>query len=93
MQSIRDDRAEKAKVVADHSSEHDQHSRSQCIELLNEVNRLDRVRPENEIEDRLRPADQNQERSQRMPPTGQCADHQPDLIGISQRCSFLKYAP
>jgi hypothetical protein len=61
MQFIPDHRAEKTEDVSDHSSKHDEGNRSYRIEWFNEVNRFDHVRPENEIDDWLRPAEQNQQ--------------------------------
>lgn len=59
MQSIPDNRAEKTKDVSDYSSDQDEGNRSHWIEWFNEVNLLNHVRPKNEIDDWLRPADSN----------------------------------
>jgi hypothetical protein len=59
MQFIPDNRDEKTKDVSDRSRDHDERNRSHRIEWFNDVNRLDHVRPENEIDDRLGPADYN----------------------------------
>ena len=53
MQLAPDDRANRTQEVSDHRSKHDEGNRSQCIEWFNRVNRLDHVRPESEIDDRL----------------------------------------
>jgi hypothetical protein len=89
MQSVPKHRAEKTEDVSGHSSDHDKGNRSNGIEWFNEVNRLDHVRPENEIEDRLRPAEENKKRPNQMPATDQGANHQPNLIGISHGCCSL----
>jgi hypothetical protein len=67
MQFIPDHCAEEAEHVSDHSCDHDQRNRSHRIEWFDEVNRLDHVRPENEIEDGLRPAEQNEKRPEQVP--------------------------
>ena len=85
MQSVPNHRADKTKDVSDHGRDHDKGNRSHWIEWFNEVNLLNHVRPENEIEDRLRPAKQNENRPNEMPPADQCADHQANLVGISHR--------
>jgi hypothetical protein len=84
MQPIPDDRADKTEDVSNHGSHHHERNCSQQIELFDEVNRLDHVRPENEVGDWLRPGNQNQKRPDQMPSAEQCADHKPDLIGINQ---------
>jgi hypothetical protein len=56
MQFIPDHCADEAKDVSNHSGDHNKDNRSRRIEWFNEVNRLNHVRPENEIDDRLRPA-------------------------------------
>jgi hypothetical protein len=61
VQSVPDDRTEKTKDVSGHSRDYDWGNRGHWIEWFNELNRLDHVRPENEIDDRLRPAEQNQQ--------------------------------
>jgi hypothetical protein len=92
MQSVPNHRADKAKDVSDHGRHHDKSNRSHWIKWFNEVNRLDHVRPENEIEDGLRPAKQNENRPNEMPSADQRADHQPNLVGISHRYSLYNYA-
>ena len=67
MQPVPDDGAYEAEDVSDHGRNHDEHNRRHRIEWFDEVNRLDHVRPENEIEDRLRPADENKNRPNHMP--------------------------
>jgi hypothetical protein len=57
MQSIPDHRAEKTKDVAHRTRDHDERNGSDQIKWFDEINRPDHVRPENEIDDRLRPAD------------------------------------
>jgi hypothetical protein len=59
MQAVPDYRADKTENVSDSGRDYDQRNRCQRIKWFNEVNRLDHVRPENEIKDRLRPADEN----------------------------------
>jgi hypothetical protein len=88
MQSVPNHRAKKTEDVSDYGRDHDEGNRSHWIERFNEVNLLNHVRPENEIEDRLRPAKQNENRPNEMPPADQCADHQPNLVGVSHRYSL-----
>ena len=83
MQPVPDHRAEKTKDISDETRDRDERNGRRWIEWLDEVHRLDHVRPENEIEDRLRPAKQNENRPNEMPPADQCADHQANLVGIS----------
>jgi hypothetical protein len=86
MQPVPDRRTEKTKDISNNTRNHDEHNRRHRIEWFDEVHRLDHVRPENKIEDRLRPADENKNRPNHMP-TG---DYQPNLIGIGHtRCSLL----
>lgn len=87
MQFIPDERAKKTKDVADHGSDHDECDRSERIEWLNEVNRLNHVRPENEIDDRLRPPDRNEERPEQVPAADQRGDYQPNPVRISHTYS------
>jgi hypothetical protein len=47
----------KTEAVSDYSSDHDEDNRSHRIKRFDDVNRLGHVRPKNEIDDRLRPAD------------------------------------
>ena len=83
MQPVPDDGACEAEDVSDHGCNHDEHNRRYRIEWFDEVNRLDHVRPENEVEDRLRPADENKKR----PPPRQSEAtttfqmYQPNLVG------------
>lgn len=67
MQFIPDHRADEAEDVSNHSGDHNEDDRSHQIEWFNEVNRLDHVRPENEIDDRLRPADTDKKQPNEMP--------------------------
>jgi len=73
MQAIPDHRAQKTKDVSDDGSDQDERNRSHWIEWFNEVNRFDHVRPENEIDDRLRPSDCDQERPEQVPASDQHA--------------------
>ena len=75
MQPVPDHRAEKTKDISDDTSDRDERNRCRWIEWLDEVHRLDHVRPENEIENRLRPADQNKKRPSYMPATDQHGNH------------------
>lgn len=56
VQLVPDDRADKTKDVSDHSGNHDQSAGCKRIKWSHHVNRLNHVRPENKIDDRLRPA-------------------------------------
>jgi len=84
VQSVPDNRAHEAENVSDHPRNHDKCDRSERIEWLNEVNRLNHVRPENEIDDWLRPPDRNQERPEQVPAADQRADYQPNFVRISR---------
>jgi hypothetical protein len=68
MQSVPNHRADKTEDVSDYGRDHDKGNRSHWIEWFNEIDRLDHVRPENEIQDRLRPADKNKKRPNKMSP-------------------------
>ena len=89
MQPVPDDGACEAEDVSDHGRNHDEHSHRYRIEWFDEVNRLDHVRPENEIEDRLRPADKNKNRPNHMP-TGDynLAITNPTFVGISHHLTM-----
>jgi hypothetical protein len=88
MQSVPDDGAYKAEDVSDHGGKHDEHNRRRRVEWLDELHRLDHVRPENEIEDRLRPADENKNRPNHMPTGINAAITSPTLFGLG-RCSLF----
>jgi len=57
MQPVPDHRAEKTEDISDDTRDRDERNGRHWIEWLHDVNRLDHVRPENEIENRLRPPD------------------------------------
>ena len=78
MQPVPDHRAEKTKDISDETRDRDERNGRRWIEWLDEVHRLDHVRPENEIEDRLRPADENKKRPNEMPAGDQRGDYQRD---------------
>jgi hypothetical protein len=82
MQSVPDNGAYEAEDVSDHSCNHDERNRRHRIEWFDEVHRLDHVRPENEIEDRLRPAKQNKKRPSYMPAAISTAITSPTLLGL-----------
>ena len=67
MQPVPDHRAEKTKDIADETRDRDERNGRRQIEWFDEIHRLDHVRPENKIENRLRPADQNKKRPNYMP--------------------------
>jgi hypothetical protein len=75
MQLVPDHGAYEAEDVSDHGLITMSPTGRRWIEWLDEVNRLDHVRPENEIENRLRPADQNKKRPSDMPAADQHGDH------------------
>jgi hypothetical protein len=54
IQPVPDHGAYEAEDVSNRGRNHDEHNRRRRIEWSDEVHRLDHVRPENEIEDRLR---------------------------------------
>ena len=62
MEPVPDRCTGKTKDVSDGAHDRDQDDGCGRIERLDEVDRLDRVRPENEIENWLRPANQNKKR-------------------------------
>ena len=82
MQSIPDQRAEKTKEISNRSSHHNQCTCGYWIELVNEINRLNHVGPENEIEDRLSPADQDKQRPNQMPAAEKRGAYEPNSSGI-----------
>jgi hypothetical protein len=55
MQFVPDDRAKETEDVSNRGRNQDERNRRQKIERLDHIDRLDHVRPENEIDDRLRP--------------------------------------
>ena len=59
MQPVADGCACEAEDVSDHGRSHDERNRRHRIAWFEEVHRLDYVRPENQIENRLRAADEN----------------------------------
>jgi hypothetical protein len=60
--SIPDNRARETKDVLNQGCDGDEHNGRSEIERSNHVDWLDHVRPENEVDDRLCPTDQHQER-------------------------------
>ena len=76
-----DHRDEKTKDISDDTRDRDERNGRRWIEWLDDLHRLDHVRPENEIENRLLPADEDKERPNHMPAADQRADHQPNLTG------------
>ena len=75
VQPVPDHRAEKTKDISDDTRDRDERNGRRWIEWLDKVHRLDHMRPENEIENRLRPADQNKKRPSYMPAADQHGDH------------------
>jgi hypothetical protein len=75
MQPVPDHCAEKTKDITDDARYGDERNGRHWIKWLDEVHRLDHVRPENEIENRLCPTNQNQKRSSYMPTADQHGDH------------------
>jgi hypothetical protein len=67
MQLLPNDRAKETEDVSNRGRNQNERNRCQKIERLDHIDRLDHVRPENEIDDRLRPAEKNQERPEEMP--------------------------
>ena len=57
MQPVPDHCTEEAKDITDDTRDRDERDGRRWIEWFDEVHRLDHVRPENEIENRLRPVD------------------------------------
>ena len=84
MQPIPDHRAEKTKDITDDTRDRDERNGRRWIEWFDELHRLDHVRPKNEIENRLRAADENKKRPNQMPTAQSCADYQSDVIRIDQ---------
>ena len=75
MQPVPDRRASKTKDVSDHSRDRDQDDGCGQIERFDEVDWLDHVRPEDEIENWLRPANHNKDRPGDVPAADQQSDH------------------
>jgi hypothetical protein len=74
LQPIPDHRAYATKQISDRSSDQDEHNGSYGIERPNNINRLDHMRPEDEIENRLRPADQHKKCPHGVPAADQRGD-------------------
>ena len=62
MQFVPDDRADVAEDVSDTCCDNDECESSRDIKSFDHINRLDHVRPENEVDDPLCPAEQNEKR-------------------------------
>lgn len=75
VQTVPNHCAEKTKDISDHARNRDKRNDRCWIERLDDVYRLDHVRPENEIENRLSPANQNKKRPSDMPAADQRGDH------------------
>ena len=67
LQTVPSHRTEKTEDISDDTRDRDKRNGCRQIEWLDEVHRLDHVRPENEIENRLRPADHYKKRPGYMP--------------------------
>jgi hypothetical protein len=88
VQLVPDYRADKTKDISDRTGDHDERNGSHRIEWLNEIDRLDHVRPENEIDNWLRPPKQHENRPEHVPTAKQDADDEPELVRISHRSSL-----
>ena len=75
MQPVPNHCAEKTKDISSDARNRDKRNDCCWIEWLDDVYRLDHVRPENEIENRLSPANQNQKRPSDMPAADQRGDY------------------
>jgi hypothetical protein len=83
MQFVPDQCAGKTKHVSEDGRDNDESNRRQRIERLDDVHRLDHVRPENEIDDRLRPSKQNEKRPEKVPSSDERTNNETDLVWIS----------
>ena len=83
MEFIPNNRADETEDVAGRGCHNDQSNGSSEIKWLNHINRLDHVRPEDEIDDRLRPAQQYENRPHQMPPSDDNGKDQANLVPIS----------
>lgn len=83
MQSIPDDCAKKTEQVPNQCCNQNERNGSRRIERLDHIDRLNHVRPKNEIDDRLRPPGQNQKRPYYVPSANQRPDDQADFVRIS----------
>jgi hypothetical protein len=91
MQFVPDHRSNKAKDVSDNYRHSDEGNRRQRIERFDDVNRLDHVRPEDEVDDALRPTEQDEYRPNQMPAADQYADYEAYLVRISYVFRQLRF--
>jgi hypothetical protein len=85
MQFVPNDPADKAEDVSSERRDNNERKRCQRIERLDDINRLDHVRPENEINQRLRPVKQNQEHPEQMPSADQRANYEAYFIWVGHK--------
>ena len=90
MDLVPEDCADKTEEVSANERYRDERDRRLEIKGFNHIDRLNHVRPKAEIDEQLSPADQNQQRSNRMPSVNQPSDHETDLVWISHLLYRLK---
>ena len=89
MEFVPEDRAGETEDVSNDESDNNEGESGDGIECLDHVNRIDHMGPENEIDDRLRPTQQNEHGPKDMPAGDQRANNQTNLIRICHWFSFL----
>lgn len=67
MQFVPDERADKTERVAGKERDDDENNCRFGIKCFDHIDRLDHVRPKNEVDYQLRPSDQNKNRPEHMP--------------------------
>jgi hypothetical protein len=90
IQAVPDQRAKKTKEISDDSRITISVTAATASYGFHDVNWLDHVRLKNEVDDRLRPAKQNETRPENVPTAKQDDDDEPNLVGISHRCCSLR---
>jgi hypothetical protein len=81
---IPNNRADETEDVAGRGCHNDESNTGSGIKWLNHINRLDHVRPEDEIDDGLRPTQQHETRPNQMPPSDDGGKDQANFVRISR---------
>ena len=89
MQFVPDDGPYQSKDIASHKSDEDERNRCLWIERLDHVDGLDHVRPEHEIDKRLRPTDRHQQRPKEVPPANEEAKNQSNCTDFLHTVRFF----
>jgi hypothetical protein len=83
MQFVPDHRSNKTKDVSDNYRDSDEDNRRQRIEWFDDVNRLDHMRPEDEVDDALRPTEQDEKSPAHVPAAINTPTTRPILLGLA----------